>query len=159
MATTRTPPNVVNGVATATEAGGLTINRGFYDFADKTYAGNLAAGDKLCIGLVPRGQKLVPHLSRIDMIAIDTNGAPTGDYSIGDDTTPTALKGSTASETAAAILSGEDFALATAEIGSNDADTPVYVVVINASATTPTTGKIQSWLVTRPWDSTYDTNA
>lgn len=154
--TTRTPPNTQAAAATATEAGGLTFNKFFYDFADKTYAGNLAANDLLCIGVVPAGNKLVPHLSRIDMIQIDSGGAPTGDYSIGTADVPDALKASTASETAAAILFGEDFALATAEVGSKTVDTPIYVKAINASQTTPTIGKIVSHLVTRPWDSASD---
>lgn len=154
--TKRIPPNTQAAAATATEAGGLTFNKFFYDFADKAYAGNLAANDMLCIGVVPAGNVLVPQLSRIDMLQIDTGGAPTGDYSIGTETTADALKASTASETAAATLFGEDFALATAEVGSKTVDTPIYVKAINASQTTPTTGKIVAHLVTRPWDSAID---
>jgi hypothetical protein len=155
MATTRAP-KIFDTVATPEGAGEVALQKFSFDFADTSYSGAIAQNDKLQIGLVPKGHKLVPHLCRLDMLAIDTNGSPTGDYSIGDDTTTTALKGSTASETAAATYSGEDWALSTAEIGSNTADTPIYIYAINASATTPSTGKINFWQVIRPFDSNID---
>lgn len=149
-------PNIFNNVATPEAAGQLTLQKFVFDFADKAYSSDIALGDKLQIGLVPKGHKLVPTLCRLDMLKIDTDVSPTGDYSIGDDTTTTALKGSTPSETAAATISGEDWALATAEIGSDVEDTPIYIYAIAASATTPTTGKIVFWQVIRPFDHDSD---
>jgi len=148
--------NIFANIATPEGAGEIALQKLFYDFADPAYSGDVNLGDKLQIGLVPRGHKLVPHLCRLDMLAIDS-GSPTSDYTIGDDTTTNALKTSTAGETAAATLFGEDFALATAEIGSNLVDTPIYIYVTTAdSATPPTTGKINFWQVIRPFDSNFD---
>jgi len=147
--------NIFNNISTPEESGGIALQKLTYDMAG-AYASAIAIGDKIQIGLVPKGHKLVPHLCRLDMIIIDSNVSPTGDYSIGDDTTPAALKASTASETAAATISGEDWALATAEIGSDVNDTPIYILAIAASATTPTTGKINFWQVIRAFDHNID---
>lgn len=151
--TTRAPNHFAN-VATPDGAGELAFEKFVFDLANTGHlpaAAGFAANDLIQIGLVPAGHKLVPTLCRLDMIAIDTDGSPTGDWSVGDSTTPAALKASTASEAAAATYSGEDWALATAEVGAHYVDTPIYIKIINASATTPHTGKIVFYQAIRPW--------
>lgn len=158
MATTYAPGVLSKGVvATSEDAGQLTFNPFTFDFANTAYRPTtLVAGDKLQIGLVPKGERLVPHLCRADMLKLDTHVSPTGDYSIGTSATTDALKASTAAETAAATLFGEDWALSTAEVGSDTDDTPIYIVIINDIATVPSTGKIKFWQVTRPARASFD---
>jgi hypothetical protein len=148
MATNYAAP-AVNTVNSSEDAGQLTFNAFDFDFAKSYAPAALGAGDKIQIGVVPAGEKLVPQLCRLDMLKIDT-GTPTGDYSIGTEDAPTALKGSTASETSAAVLFGEDWSLATGAVGSADEPTPIYIVIINASDAVPTTGVIRFEQVSRP---------
>lgn len=151
-------PATLQGKAIPTEAGDLKINREVFDFANTTYRpAALTTADRIQVGTVPAGCKLVPHLSRLSAPTIDSNGAPTGDYTIGSNGDPDALKGSAPSETAV-VLSGEDFLLATADLGAKYVDVPIYVVPIANSATVPVTGKfIGDWVI-RPYDSAVDTD-
>lgn len=149
-------PAVKQGVAVPDSAGDLKLNRFIYDFAQTSYAdADINDLDTIVIGVVPAGCKLVPHLSRIVIPQLDTNGAPTGDYQIGTVTDPDALKGSAAAETAV-ILSGEDFTVLTSELGAKASDVEVVISAIGNVATTTTTGKIIAELVVRPYDSRLD---
>lgn len=148
--TTYANPSVGKNVRTSEDAGQLTLNLFVFDLAATAYQPPaLAQNDLIQIGLVPLGEKLVPHLCRIDVPQLDSNGAPTGDYAIGTLADDDALKGSAASETAVTLF-GEDFALATAAVGSASDDTPIYLKAVNASATLPVVGKIVFFAVSRP---------
>lgn len=155
--TTSKNPNVDGPQATPCEAGGLKFNRHVFDFAASYAPAAIAQNDLLQIGVVPAGNKLVPHLSRISVPVLDSNGAPTGDYAIGSEDNDDALKASAASETAV-ILSGEDFTAVTSELGALAEDVPIYIKAVNASATSPVTGKVIADLVIRPFDSAFDTD-
>jgi len=155
--TTYANPASAKNLRSAPDASDLVHQYFEFDFANTAYRpSTIAANDLLEIAIVPAGHRSVPHLWRIDMIPIDTDGSPTGDYSIGTSGSAAALKASTASETAAYTMTAEDFALSTAEVGSRTADTSIYVKAINASATAPTTGKIKVWAVYRAWDVAID---
>lgn len=156
MATTYNPA-VRQGKAVPTEAGQLKVLHEVYTLGASYASTDINNGDLIQVGVVPAGCKLVPHLSALRIPAIDSNGAPTGDYTIGSATTPAALKGSAASETAV-TLSGEDFLLASAELGAKAADVPIYVKAVADSATTPTTGSFVADWVIRPYDSAVDTD-
>jgi len=157
MATYKNPAALA-GKAIPTEAGQVKINRDVFDFANPaTRPATFVTNDLLLIGIVPAGCKLVPHLTRISMPALDSNGAPTGDYEIGTATDSDALKATAPSETAV-VLSGEDFVLATADIGAKFVDVPIYAKALANSATVPVTGKVIADLVIRPYDSAVDTD-
>jgi len=149
-------PAAARSLSNTDRAGSVVVNPFKFDFANTGYAPTaLAATTLIQIGIVPAGCKLIPHLCRISVPVLDSNGAPTGDYSIGSATTPTALKASAASETAV-VLSGEDFTADTSELGSRTVDVPVYITIINVSATAPVTGVIEADLAIRAFDATID---
>lgn len=155
MATYKNPA-VLAAKATPTCAGQPKINREVFDFANTAYRpAAIGVGDLIQIGVVPAGCKLVPQLSRISVPALDSNGAPTGDYEIGTATDPDALKATAPSETAVTLF-GEDFNLTTADIGAKSVDVPIYLRAIAASATAPVAGKVIADLVIRPYDSYVD---
>lgn len=156
MATTYNPA-VRQGKAVPTEAGSLKLLREVYTLGSSYASTDINNGDLIQVGVVPAGCKLVPHLSRLSVPAIDSNGAPTGDYTIGSATDPDALKGTAASETAV-VLSGEDFDLVNGALGAKAADVPIYVKAIADSATTPTTGSFVADWVIRPYDSAVDSD-
>lgn len=151
-------PAVKQGVAVPVSAGDIVMNRFIYDFAQTSYAdADINDTDTITIGVVPAGCKLVPHLSRISIPILDTNGAPTGDYSLGTATDPDALKGSAAAETAV-VLSGEDFTVLTSELGAKASDVEVILTAIGNVATTTAVGKIYVELAIRPYDSRLDSD-
>jgi hypothetical protein len=150
--TTSKNPNVDGPQATPCEAGGLKFNRHVFDFAASYAPAAVVTGALIQIGVVPAGNKLVPHLSRIAIPALDTNGAPTGDYTVGSADDPDALKAAAAAETAV-VLSGEDFTVVTSELGALAEDVPVYITATGDFATVAATGKVFADLVIRPFDS------
>ena len=155
MATYRNPA-VLAAKAVGTEAGDLVLNREVFDFANTGYkAASIANNDLIQIGVVPAGNKLVPHLCLLQIPILDTNGSPTGDYTLGSANDPDALKGSAAAETAV-NLSGEDFILGTADLGAQYDDVPIYLKAVNNFATLQVTGKIVFDVVTRPYDPGVD---
>lgn len=141
-------------VATSEDAGQASHNTFKLDLANAAYRpATLAQNDRIAIGVVPAGEKLVPHLCQIVMPVIDSNGAPTGDWRIGTTATDNALTGNNAAETAVR-LSGED--LSDADIGSKTEPTIIWVKFVNAVATVAPTGVIKAHLVSRPWNSQAD---
>lgn len=127
-----------------------------FDFADPIQKpAAIAANDLILIGTIPAGHVMLYQLSRFAIPQLDSAGSPTGDYSIGTEAVPAALKGSAASETAVALF-GEDILIPAAVIGSPTDDTPIYIKAIAASATVPSTGKIVAELAYRAWDSSID---
>lgn len=136
-------------------AGEITFRRFKFDLSDANYApttATIVANDLLEIGVVPAGMKLVPHLGHAEVPQLDSNGTPTGDFAIGSATDPDALKGNQASETAV-VMTGEDFLIVagTAELGAKEANVPIYIKAVNASATNPKTGVIYLDAFFRPY--------
>lgn len=132
-------------------AGQPTIIPSRFDFAVASYRpAALAANDRVLIGIVPAGCRLVPHLSRIALPALSTG---TGNYSVGTGAAPANLAAAAASN-AARVLSGEN--ILQASVGSREVDTPIYAVITVASQAVPTTGAIVADLVVRPWDTAID---
>jgi len=155
MATFKNPA-VLQGKAVPAQAGGLCLNREVFDFAATAYRpAAIANADRIQIGVVPAGCKLVSHLSQIRLPVIDTNGTATGQASIGTNGAPAALKAAGAVNTAQ-ILSGED--LTAADIGAKEVDVPIYLVFTAAVATAQVAGKAIADLVVRPYDSNVDTD-
>lgn len=155
--TTYSNPAADRGAANVDSAGVVAVNRFKFDLAQSYAPTDLNNGDLIKIGFVPAGCKLVPHLCCIKVPALDSNGSPTGDYTIGTADDPDALKGSAASETAV-TLSGEDFVLATADIGAKNVDVAVYIKAVADSATTPATGTVVADLAIRAYDSSIDSD-
>ena len=136
-------PAVVRNLRTTDDASDLTVNIFNFDLADSAYKpASIANGDQIQIGTLPGGEALVPHLCRLDVPIIDSDGSATGSASIGTADTPAALKATT-SVAAALLLTNEDFALATAgTIGNANDDVPIYLTFTAAVATLATSGKI-----------------
>lgn len=157
MATSKNPA-VDQGQAVPASAGVVVVNRSVFDFSDTSYApASIASADLIQIGVVPAGCKLIPHLCRISVPTLDSNGSPTGDYTLGSSVDPDALKGSAAAETAV-VLSGEDFTATTSELGAKAADVKVYLKAVAAVATAAVTGSIIADLAIRAYDSQVDTD-
>lgn len=151
-------PAVLQGKPVAPFAGGTTCSREKFDFADTAYRpASLPLNDLVQIGVVPAGQKLLPHLCCLQLPIIDTNGTATGQVQIGTAGNPTALKAAGAVNTAQ-VLSGEDFTVGTGAIGAKDVDVPIYLKVTTAVATVAATGAILFDVVTRPYDGAVDTD-
>lgn len=150
-------PGVSKNVRTSEDSGQLTLNHFVFDLAAsyKPATFNEATDDRIQIGEIPAGEVLVPHLCRIAIPEIDADGSPTGDYLIGTDADPDALKGSAASETPV-VLTGEDILVQATPVGSRTAPTPIYVTAAGATATLAETGQFVFDQCTRPWDVTID---
>lgn len=149
--TTSTNPSTANRLLSGLAAGDLVFDKHTFDLADVAYGlPALALNDLVEIGIVPRGHRLVPQLCRFDIPIIDDGGgSQAAEHTIGTAADPDAIKGSQAAETAVTLF-GEDIIVATAEIGSDDEDTPIYLKVITATVNSPaTTGSIVSHLVYR----------
>lgn len=155
--TTYTNPATERSLVNTDSAGVLACNPSKFALGASYAPSDINTGDLIQIGIVPAGCKLVPHLCRISVPVLDSNGAPTGDYSIGSATDPDALKDTAASETAV-VLSGEDFTADTSELGARNVDVPVYIKALADSATTPTTGTIDVDLVIRAYDANVDSD-
>lgn len=156
MATKKNPAN--EGVAGSVFAAHLVgLQRFVFDLSAGYASGANADETLILIGYVPADCVMVRHLSRLQMPQMDTNGAPTGDHEVGTADDPDALLASIASETAATVYSGEDFRTdsATAVIGSQTEDTPIYVRLSNAIATL-STGTIVFDLAYRAFNSRTD---
>lgn len=152
-------PGLHSGVNTSEDAGQLTRNTFVTDFADTAQRpATLGIGDDLLIGYIPAGEKFVPNLSEFSIPLMDSAGSPLGDYSLGvggDSADPDAFVGTAAAETAV-VISGEDFILATSEVGNRNVMTPIYLRVLTAWATVASTGKIVCRVVSRPWSRSLD---
>lgn len=143
-------PAVLRNLRVADDAGDVTCNIFVFDFADKSYApATLGVGDSIQIGTIPAGEKLLPHLSRLDLPAVDTNGTPTGTFTGGTASSAAALLASHAAQTAATIV-GAGFALSTGEVGDANVDTPILLTMTAAVATVAATGKIGFEQFSRP---------
>lgn len=155
--TTSANHGVSKNVRTGEAAGVPTLNPFVFDFAASYAPATFTSvtSDRIQIGEVPAGEVLVPHLCRISIPQLDSNGAPTGDYSIGTADDPDALKGSAASETAV-VLTGEDLLVQATPVGARDVPTPIYIHALAAHATVAVTGKVKFDQVTRPYDVTID---
>lgn len=149
-------PAVDQGQAVPCDAGVVVLNRFEFDLSNTSYAPtDINNGDLIQIGVVPANCKLIPHLSRVSIPALDSNGSPTGDYTVGSTVDADALKGSAASETAV-VLSGEDFTVITSDLGTKASDVKVYIAAVADSATTPATGLIVAELAIRAYRSDTD---
>lgn len=154
MANSTNPEHAKRTVA-STQYGEVRILPSVFDFSQDYAPAVLDAEDTFQIGIVPAGHRLIPHLCVLRMPALETGG-PTGDYTIGTETDPDALRGSAAAETAVTI-SGEDWTL-TNIVGSATEATPILVTIVaGADVTTPTTtGVCYFDMAVRPWDPNYD---
>lgn len=136
------------------ESGQITLIPTRFDFSKSYRPATIASGDRIQIGVVPAGCKLVEQLSRIAIPSLDSNGAPTGDYSVGVQGAAASLAAAAAAETARTLTVAN--ILVPGNIGSDEVDTPIYVVFTNNVATVPSTGVIACDLAVRPYDSTID---
>ena len=152
MPTNYSNPDVQKNLRTAEDAGDVTVNVFVFDFANAAYKpAALVSGDTIQIGTIPAGEKLVAHLSRLDLPIIDTNGAPTGTGTVGITGSAADIAASQTLSATAKILVGSSFALATADVGDPNVDTPVYLTLTANVATLATTGKIVFHQVSRPF--------
>lgn len=155
MSTFRNPA-VLQGKAIPLQAGEAVVNRDVFDFANTSYRPSaVVSGDLIQIGVVPAGCKLVPHLSQIQIPAIDTSGTPTGQASIGTTNDTDALKAAGAVN-AAQRLFGED--LLPADAGAQYVDVPIFLAFTANVATLAATGKIVADLAIRAFDDRVDTD-
>lgn len=136
------------------EAGHITLISTRFDFSKSYRPGAIVATDRIQIGVVPAGCKLVEHLCRIAIPALDSNGAPTGDYSVGVQGAAASLAAAAAAETPRTLTVAN--ILVPGNIGSDEVDTPIYVAFTSNVATVPSTGVIVADLAVRPYDSTID---
>jgi hypothetical protein len=151
MSTIFTNPGVSRNLRTADDAGDLTFNAFVFDLANTAYAPTaIANGDKIQIGTVPAGEKLVAHLCRLDIPVIDTDVSPTATGTVGTAASAAAVAGSQTLSASAKLLTAEDFALTTAEVGDANVDTPIYLTFTAAVKTLAATGKIVFEQVSRP---------
>lgn len=134
-------------------SGTLYIDRQVTDLADSVQTPALANGDLLQIGMVPAGTKLVPHLCRLAVPKLDTNGAPTGKFKIGTAATADAL---VAEANASAAVTDLQTNFKAVEIGSATKDTPIYLTLSAALATQATSGEIVFDVALRAWDTAID---
>lgn len=148
-------PNVNDVLPNVPAVSALAFNRFVYDQAASYHSTDVNVGDRIQIGVIPAGQVMVQHLSRLSIPALE-GASPASDYTIGTDADPDALKGSAASETAV-VLTGEDFLVGAEPIGSPDEDTPIYITFITADQVNEAvTGKIVFEPVTRAWRDELD---
>lgn len=148
------PATVQGPQANPREAGQLTLIPSRFDFSKAYRPPAVVATDRILIGIVPAGCKLVEHLSRIAIPALDSNGVPTGDYSVGTAATPAALAAAAAAETPRTLTVAN--ILVPGNIGSRAVDTPIYAVFTSNVATVPAAGVIVADLVVRAFDSSID---
>jgi hypothetical protein len=136
------------------EAGKVTLISNRFDFSKSYRPTTIVAGDRIQIGVVPAGCKLVEHLSRVAIPSLDSAGSPTGDYSVGVQGAPASLAAAAAAETPRTLTVAN--ILVPGNIGSDEVDTPIYAVFTNNVATVPSTGVIVADLAVRPYDSNID---
>jgi hypothetical protein len=152
MATFYNPANRNRALSNVAGVGQLQYDYFVFSLA-ASYASGASADESLIeIGRVPADQVLVPHLCRLSLPVLDSNGAPTGDYEVGTAADTDVLLASRAAETAAAVIFGEDWLVPAAEIGSQTEDTPIYIRVSSVIATLGT-GSIVFEQVTRPYNA------
>ncbi|MGH8117636.1 MAG: hypothetical protein ACREPJ_10080 [Rhodanobacteraceae bacterium] len=151
MATRNNPKLVAR--TTPAASGALYIDRQVTNLADPLQVPAHANGDRLQIGVVPAGTKLVPHLCRLAVPKLDTNGSGTGKVKIGTADTADAL---VAEAAATSAINDLQTSFKAAEIGSATADTPIYLTLSAALATQVTSGSIVFDLALRAWDSKVD---
>lgn len=135
--------------------GTLYIDRQVTDLADRTvFPAAVANADQIQIGVVPAGCVLVPHLTAIRVPKLDANGAPTGKFKIGTESTLDAIA-TEQNGGAIVTLTAEDLVLFGPTIGSPTEDTPIF---LNASAAVATlgTGKVILDLALRAWNDVVD---
>lgn len=135
MATLKNPANQAHLLTPPAPAGGLVWDRFVFDLSASYASGVATASTILEIGYVPAGFRLVENLSRLYLPVFDSNVAPTGDIEVGITGTANALVASQAAETAAAVTA---LLRQTTSIGSDSADTPIILTIINALATAGT---------------------
>lgn len=116
----------------------------------------LVSGDDIVLFTVPAGCVLVPHLCRIAFPVIDSNGAPTGQASIGTTAVPAALRAAQAISGSARVDSGEDFLAPAAPIGHPTEPVNVVLRLTANVATIAASGQIVSDFVVRAYRSDID---
>lgn len=128
-------------------SGMLTLDTQITDLSDGFISAAVLTSDVVQIGVIPRGMKLVSHLSNVSFPIMDA----TGTNAIGDAGTANSLLAAVASASAStkALVTG-------VELGSNDADTPLFLTVAGTVTELPTTGKIRLRLALRPYDAEVD---
>jgi hypothetical protein len=134
MATFSNPGNKQHSIS-GMAAGELVWDRFTFDLSASYASGVASAASIIEIGYVPAGFRLVENLSRLYLPVFDSNVSPTGDIEVGVAGTVNALVASQAAETAAAVTA---LLRQTTSIGSDSADTPIILTVINALATAGT---------------------
>ena len=153
MATFKNPQDTNRGLSVLAQ-GLLVFDRFVFKLSAAYAAGAAADESDIQIGEVPVDCVLVPHLSRLSVPVLDSNGSPTGDYSIGTLAAPALLKAAAAAETAA-VLFGEDWNVPAGPVGSPSAPTPIVLHVTNVIATLGT-GDIVFEPVFRAWNPAID---
>lgn len=156
MATHKNPKNAQH-VLSVLAQGLLAFDRFEFSLAASYASGAGADESILVIGIVPPDCVLVPHLSRLSLPVLDTNGAPTGDYEVGTLADTDALLLTRQAETAAAVTFGEDWLVPASPIGAKDVATEIVIRVSNAIATLGT-GTIVFEPVFRAWNPLIDGN-
>lgn len=154
MATHKNPENAQHELSVLAQ-GLLAFDRFEFSLAASYASGAGADESILVIGVVPPDCVLVPHLSRLSLPVLDTNGAPTGDYEVGTLADTDALLATRAAETAAAVTFGEDWLVPTSPIGAPGVSTDIVIRVSNAIATLGT-GTIVLDAVFRAWNPIID---
>lgn len=123
---------------------------------------SLVNTDDIVLYEVPAGQVLVPHLCRFAIPVIDSNGAPTGQASLGHIVqTPTPIAATASLRAAAAVNaaridSAEDLLQPTAPIGHPEFPTLVVLRFTANVATVAPTGQIIADVVTRAYRRDID---
>ncbi len=136
MATFKNPGNTGRDLSLLAQ-GVLGYDKYTFDLSASYATGAGADESLIVIGYVPADCVLIPHLSRLSLPVLDTNGAPTGDYEVGTIADTDALLATRAAETAAAVSTGEDLLYPTTGIGSATEPT---AIVIRVSAVIATLG-------------------
>lgn len=134
--------------------GGVYIDRQVTDLGNRAvFPAAVANADQIQIGIVPGGCVLIPHLCALRVPKLDANGAPTGKFKIGTETTIDALA-LEQNGNAAVSLTAEDFVLA-GVIGDPVNDVPIFLTA-SAAVATLGTGKVILDLAIRNWRPEVD---
>lgn len=139
----------------AFQAGVVHVQQFVYNLAADYHSSDINLADKIQIGIIPAGCRMIPQLSQATIPAIE-GGTPASDYTIGTAGDPDALAGTGASETARNLF-GEDWTL-TNTVGHPSQPTPIYITITTADMDTEVvSGSIVTNLAFRAWDDSTDT--
>ncbi|MGC1549383.1 MAG: hypothetical protein WA777_12710 [Rhodanobacter sp.] len=151
-----TNPKMV-GAVTPLASGALYLDRQVTNLADPTqFPAAALNGDQIQIGVVPANMFLVPQLSSLQIPAIDTNAAPTAQYTVGIVGAAASIQAAKAGGAAQSAQAGT--LLLAGATGSETAPTPIFITLTAAVATLAAAGEIIADLVFRPFRTDVDTD-